>query len=96
MELQMLDITGQTLVQIQPGIYSIEEQPKAMVVHFGKLFEALAIPDNQQARASIYGTLMAACKKGNLDLLIVRESGVPSIAEVAYTNSGASSTESTP
>ena len=65
-----------------PGCYARPGQPDTIYVHLGEILADRGIPDCQEARAAMYGTLSVACLAVGLELIIVAEDGVPNIANL--------------
>ena len=66
----------------QVGFYTESDQPNKLWVHLGEILADRSIMDCQQTRAAIYGTLAYACKAQGIELILIRESGVPSIEDI--------------
>lgn len=65
-----------------PGCYCKDGEPDTVYIHLGEILADRHIPDCQEARAAMYGTLLTACTVIGLELVIVQEDGVPSIEDV--------------
>ena len=70
------------------GCYCKDGEPDTLYINLGEILVDRGITDCQEARAAMYGTLLTACQVVGLEVMIIQEDGVPSLAELIGKHGG--------